>query len=436
MIAVLAHGIGGVKDLPIPGWLFLYGAAVVLIVSFAALAVLWKRSLLDEPGRPAPAWLDALARSRALRVTTGTVSLFLFAVVLVAALIGGPSTATNIAPVFVWVIFALLVPALSVLVGNIWALVSPWRAAADAVAWLAERAGLRGRPVDYPDRLGLWPAAALLFAFTALELVYPDASNPRVLAVAIVLYSWVAWLGMLTFGREAWLRGGEAFAVYFRLLSRLAPLGLEDGRLVLRRPLAGVSRQDEPPGTIAIVAVMLGSVAFDGFQRTSFWQDRTATSKTLLNFVGLTVAVAVVALTFLLAVRAAQVASRHRAGLAKAFAGSLIPIAFAYVVAHYFSLVLGEGQRAIPLASDPFGRGWDLFGTADFQLRLQPVSPNTIWYVQCGALVIGHVLGLAVAHDRAVGLFASARTATLTQVPLLALMVLYTVGGLWLLSSG
>jgi hypothetical protein len=434
----LAHGIGGVQDLPLPRWLFLYGAAVVLVLSFAALALLWRRSLLDEPGTPAPRWLDRFVRSGALRVVAGGAALFLFAVVLVAAAVGDRSTATNIAPVSVWVVFALVVPVLSVLLGNVWALACPWRAAADGAAWLAGRGGLRWRPLAYPERAGRWPAALLLFGFTALELVYSNPSDPRVLAVAIGLYSWIAWLGMLTFGRDAWIRRGEAFAVYFGLLSRLAPVGVEGGRLVVRRPLGSVSHREEPPGTVAIVAVMLGSVAFDGTQRTSFWQDRlsAASSRTLLNFVGLALAVVLVALTFRLAVRAAELLSGNRADLANAFVASLIPIAFAYVVAHYFSLVVTEGQLVIPLASDPLGRGWDLFGTAGYQLNLQPVSPHGIWYVQCGALVIGHVLGLAVAHDRAISLARSARAATLSQVPLLCLMVLYTVGGLWLLSSG
>jgi hypothetical protein len=111
-------------------------------------------------------------------------------------------------------------------------------------------------------------------------------------------------------------------------------------------------------------------------------------------------------------------------------------LALVYVVAHYFSLLVFQGQALIYLASDPLGKGWDLFGTADFRPAENVFSPNTIWYVQVGVLVVGHVLGLVLAHERAVALFSSARTAIRTQYAMLVLMVLYTCTGLWLLSSG
>jgi len=122
--------------------------------------------------------------------------------------------------------------------------------------------------------------------------------------------------------------------------------------------------------------------------------------------------------------------------LADLFLFSLVPIALAYAIAHYFSLLVNEGQKAIRMASDPLGHGWDLFGTADFATRLSVLSPETIWYGQVAALVVGHVFGLVLAHDRAVSIFRSARLALRTQYAMLALMVLYTVGGLWLLSRG
>jgi hypothetical protein len=114
----------------------------------------------------------------------------------------------------------------------------------------------------------------------------------------------------------------------------------------------------------------------------------------------------------------------------------LVPIAAAYLIAHYFSLFMIQGQFIVTLVSDPFGRGWDLFGTADFAPDLAIVSPETVWYVQVGALVIGHVAGLAIAHDRAVAVFQGRRTALEAQLPMLGLMVLYTLGGMWLLTRG
>ena len=261
------------------------------------------------------------------------------------------------------------------------------------------------------------------------------------LALAVAIYSWITWVGMAAFGRDVWLRAGEAFTAYFGLISRLSILALRERRLAVRAPLHNVARDREPPGTVAFVAVMLGSVAFDGFSRTSFWQDRlfridTDVEAIAFNLLGLVVAVAFVAVAYIAAVEVARRIGREQARLEQAFIGSLIPIAIAYVVAHYATALLVQGQLAIPLASDPFGYGWDLFGTLDYRVNVQPLSADQIWYLQAGALILGHVLGLVIAHDKALALFGSTKVALRTQYAMLALMVLYTVGGLWLLSRG
>jgi hypothetical protein len=203
------------------------------------------------------------------------------------------------------------------------------------------------------------------------------------------------------------------------------------------------------PGSLAFVAVMLGSVGFDGYSRTRVWQDLVARIEhpyvidrpslgellvTGTNLLGLVSAVAVVALAYVAACALARSLVGAPRSLVPEFLLGLVPIAFVYEVAHYFSLFLIQGQYAIPLISDPLGKGWDLLGTADFSPNLAPVSPNTVWYVQAGALVAGHVAGLAVAHDRAVTIFEDRQDALRSQYSLLALMVLYTAGGLWLLS--
>jgi hypothetical protein len=260
-------------------------------------------------------------------------------------------------------------------------------------------------------------------------------------------------VGMAVFGRVTWLRNGEAFGVYFDLLGRIAAFGRRrsDGQLVVRPPLSGLTVRDFPPGSLAFVCVMLGSVAFDGFSRTSRWIEWRFRLEepyvlddpgladlivTAFNLGGLIAFVLLVALAYLAAIQVARLIATTRVSLAWEFIGSLVPIACAYALAHYFSLLVIQGQVGITLMSDPFGYGWDLFGTADYQADPTVISPNTIWYVQVAVLVIGHVAGLVLAHDRAVVLFQSARTAIRTQYAMLALMVVYTVGGLWLLSRG
>ncbi len=453
----LGHGIASVEDLPLPLWLFYYGGAIVLVLSFVALAVLWPKPRLRaaRDGRRLPDVLQRVLLSTVLRVVVSGAALGLLVVVWVAAIFGGPTQVDNIAPIFVFVVFWVGLVLVVLVFGNVWTVLNPWRAAADAVAWLARQAGVQGRTLPYPEWLGRWPATVLLLAFTAFELAYIEPANPRAVGLGITIYSAVTWLGMAFFGRRVWLENGEAFSVYFTLFSRLAPFGVREseGRreLIIRLPLSGLALPEPRPGTTAFILVMLGSVAFDGFSRTQWWVEQQLdlqaryvldqptladTVVTLFNLAGLFAVILVVAIAYLAAVEAARAVGRSSERLEGAFIWSLVPIALAYAVAHYFSLLLREGQLAIALISDPLGKGWDLFGTADYTVDLAIISPNTVWYVQVAALVTGHVAGLIAAHDRAVELFASARTAVRTQYAMLMLMVLYTVGGLWLLSKG
>jgi hypothetical protein len=451
---ILAHGIGGVRDLPVPEWLFFWGAAVVLVVSFVALGALWKRPLLSprSDGRPAPELVSRIFLSTALRVVLQAISVALFVLVVVSAAIGVTDPFRNFAPTWIYVIFWLGVPFLSVLFGNVWRALSPWRAMADAFVWVRERGGGEAQPLaEYPAQVGRWPGAGLLFAFGALELAYHDPSNPRTLALATALYTYIALFGMAAFGRETWVRNGEAFAVLFAFFAMISPWGVRDGRLHVRVPFAALSARDPTPGTVAFLAVMLGSVGFDGFSRTTMWQNLDARVEgpylvsnprlgellvTGVHLLGLLAGTALVAAAFLGACAVARDMVHTERSLTDEFVLTLVPIAFVYEVAHYFSLFLIQGQFTIPLFSDPLGRGWDLVGTADYVPNLAPLTPNEVWYVQVGALIGGHVAGLALAHDRAVTIFPDRTDALRSQYAMLALMVLYTVGGLWLLSRG
>jgi hypothetical protein len=425
----------------------------VLVLSFVALGALWKRPQLERraAGRPLPPRLERFVRSRSLQVVLGLVSAGLLLLVFLTALIGEPSLAENLAPTFVYVIFWLGLVPVQLLLGNVWPALNPWLAFANGVAWLWARLGRTWvPPLEYPKRLGVWPAAVLLFCFVALELCYSEPASPRALALAIALYSYVTWFGMAAYGRRTWVEHGEAFTVYFGLFARLAPFGERDGRLVRRTPLSGLAGKESTPGLLAFVAVMLGSVIFDSVSRLTVWQDLRADLErpyvvdspgiaelisTGLYLAGLVACVVAVALAYLGAIRIAHRAVGETRPLAPEFLLSLVPIALVYAVAHYFTSLIRDGQYVILFASDPFGYGWDLFGTVDYSPSIMPFSPNTVWYVQVGALVVGHVAGLTVAHDRAVTILGE-RDALRSQYAMLALMVVYTVGGLWLLSRG
>jgi hypothetical protein len=426
-----AHGLGARTDLPLPLWMFAYGAAAALLISFAGLAVFWRSSHLEggvagrvvmEPGR----------LSRALAATGRTLGLALFVLVVVAAAFGDPDTVENIAPVFVYVVFWVGMTLVCALVGDLWRVVNPF----DTLAALLERLG-GARLSGAPYRWGRWPAVAGLAGFVWLELVPANRAQPRTLAVAIVLYTAAVLVATARWGRD-WLRQGEGFTVFFGVLGHMAPLYADDeGRIRLRPPLSGLVGLRPDAATQAVVIVALGSTSFDGLSRTRFWIDLTrnlgSTERALLSTVGLVWAVSVVTLAFVGAMRITGRLHRRRfPELTAAFVHSLVPIALAYALAHYFSLLVFEGQSALALASDPLGQGWNLFGTAGNGVNFTAVSTTTIAYVQASGIVAGHVAGVVVAHDRALAVFPP-REATRSQYPLLAAMVVFTVGGLALL---
>ena len=446
---VLAHGIGARGDLPLPVWLFAYGAGIAVVLSFATLRLLWRRPRLDAAaaGRPGPGWtgpalvwLSAVAR---------VVGLAGFVLVLVAAVAGSRETTENLAPVALYVLFWVGLQLASPVVGDVWRALSPW----DTLALLARR--VRGHrdagDLEPPPGATCWPGVAGLVAFAWLELCYHDPADPRVVGVAVGAYALAMLAGAARWGRS-WLRTGDGFAVWFGLLAALSPLHVTGGgvegdrtddgeaagrRLRVRWPAAGLADLVVRPGTVAAVLVVLGGTTFDGVTRTDLWADvvgdRTGWALTAVSTLGLVWVVGIVALAYVGAMRAgAALTGRPAEALVGPFAHSLVPIALAYAVAHYFSLAVFEGQGALALASDPLGRGWDLFGTASWRIDYRAVSPAAIAWVQAGAIVVGHVVGVVLAHDRAVALF-DARQADRSQRPLVGVMVAYTVGGLALL---
>jgi hypothetical protein len=448
-----AHGIGGIRDLPVPGWLFLVGGATVLVVSFVALGALWRKpKLVVGTGRPLPEGLQRFLLSPYLRVVVSGLSLALFVVIWTAAAFGSERASANLAPTFVYISFWVGMVVVSVVLGNVWSVLDPWRAAADAVAWCARSVGWSRSTRPYPASLGLWPAVLLLFSFVALELVYTDPSEPRMLALAITIYGIATWTGMAIFGRDEWRGNGDGFAVYFGFISRVALFGSRrdaDGRteLILRRPLSELARTEARPGAVAFLALMLGSVAFDGLSRSSWWFERlykieiefsdpesAERAVMLLNLSALFLTIVIVATVYTASVKIAEGVVGQRAGFKGIFVGSLIPIAIVYALSHYLSALLVSGQFVIPLLSDPYALGWNLLGTAVFEPNLTFLKPNMTWYAQVTVLVVGHVLALIVAHDRAVALSPSPKVALRTQYAMLTLMVIYTVSGMWLLS--
>ncbi len=450
----IAHGLVARSDLPIPEWLFGWAAAMVLVVSFVALAILWPEPRLEREGwRPLPAWLGRVLTSRAVEILCGAIGIFLFGLVIYTGLEGVQSSTANFAPTFIYVIFWLgFVPA-SVLLGDVFRAFNPWRAIGRAVAWVAKTAA-RGdlpAPLTYPEKLGRWPAAAGIFAFAALELVASNGDRPENLAIAVLIYSAVTFIAMALYGVERWCDRGEAFSVYFNLFSRISPVETRGREIGLRKPLSGLAALPPAAGTVPLLAVMIGSVTFDGASEAQPWTDISPDLAQFFQDLGLTPQHSL-ELAFLLGLilavllvygfyRLGVLGARSVGGgfsanqLANAFVHSLVPIALAYVAAHYFTLLLFQGQAMAYLASDPLGDGSDIFGTANNQIDYTIIGGETTWYFQVGFVVAGHVAALVLAHDRALALYSDAKQAVRSQYWMLAVMVGFTSLALWLLSQ-
>jgi len=437
--ALLAHGIGSRQDLPVSFSLVLVGAVVALVVSFGALAWLWRKPRLrgGAAGRPLPVVVQRFLDSPGFRWVLRGVGLLLTGFAAVAAVFG-PNLATNPAATWVYVLFWVgLVPA-SLVFGPVWRQLNPIRTIHRGIARVLHISPEWG-PFRYPRRLGYWPAAVSLLSFTYLELVVPDRTSTGVLVLYFLLYFQVQLAGAILFG-SGWFARCDGFEVYSSLVGRMSPLGRrEDGRLVLRNPLNGLDALKPAAGLVATVSVLLGSTAFDSFSSTRIWVRVITTSSIPLETLGalglvgfITAAYVTYSIATSLAGTLGGVGGR---GLPGKFVHSIIPIAAGYVIAHYFSFFVFEGQHALILAADPFSKGQNILGTADWKINYTILSVSTIALVQVAAIVLGHIIGVIAAHDRAVRLFPP-RHAVAGQLPLLILMIGYTIGGLLLLFGG
>lgn len=437
--SLLAHGVGGRQDLPIPVELAYLAAGAALVASAVVLALAWRTSRFhgDASGRPLWAWLARVVDSR---ITRGTlvVSVLVITAWVVMAAIFGRDTLVNPAFRAVYVVLWVgLVPA-ALLLGPVYRLCNPLRWLHRAICRVASLDPARGL-VD-ASRFGLWPAALLLFSFVWLELA--DSALAQDLSVVRLWFALVALVlvaGAMLCG-ESWFAYADPFEVYASLVARLSPFGRRsDGVLVVRNPLQNLDALPPERGLVAVVSVLFGSTAFDSFKelpRWLGWAQQRAEYSTLLNSAALLSFCLIVFVTFtaacLLAARLGQV---EASSFANRLAHSVVPIVVGYVVAHYLSFFVSEFVAFVQVLGDPLSRGWNLTAWAAGINRYAIYDhPTALAVVKVLAVVLGHVLGVVAAHDRSVRLLPPGRALT-AQLPLLVLMVGYTVTGLWLLLS-
>src|ERR1043166_9505428 len=456
-----AHGFGQRYDLPLPLSLYLFGTAAAVVLSFV-VAGLFVRHPFPAHCYPRINLLvftvGRVLAGPAVRLLLKVGSLGLFIVTIAAGFLGDQNPFRNIAPTLVWVIWWVGLTFVSAFVGDVWSLVNPWRTVFEWVERLgtvAARGTHPSRASRYPKALGVWPAVALLLAFSWTELVFPSPAVPRNIAWLAVGYSILTWSGMLVFGRETWLRHGEVFTVFFGLFARFAPteVRVRDPRVCERCALhcrdthgecigcCDCFRRADPPARewalrpvgagllgsdpasnsmVAFVLLVLSSVLYDGFLATPEWTRLESAVSGLLPVPGWLDPLAIRTLgligfwaLFLGAYLAICAFMSVAAGgllsswdMARNFAFTLVPIAIGYHLAHYLTFFLIQGQYIVPLASDPFGFGWDLFGTAGYRVDIAVVGARFAWYAAVTAIVLGHIAAVYLAHAKAINLLA------------------------------
>jgi hypothetical protein len=476
----LAHGFGQSYDLPIPLWLYLFGAGAAVLVSFVPISLIAEerdaKASLSYPRfdlfRVRP--LRAVLNKGAFLFGVRLLSVALFSLVILTGLFGEQDAGVNLAPTFVWILWWVGFSFFTAFVGNLWPLVNPWKILFDWAEAAVRRLGLAkglqlGEP--YPASWGVWPAVVLYAAFVWVENVFVGSATPVYLALLALNYSVLTWGGMVVYGKETWLRNGEVFSAFFGLLGRFAPTEVRvkgeacrecasdcssrewgcvncygcfagaaprDRELAVRPPAVGLACPERvAPGGVFFVILVLAGVSFDGLLETPFWvwlQVVTGVPRTL----GLVALPLLYFAVYLLFVKLSQVlggGTGRLRGYAAAYVFSLVPIAVAYQVAHYYTLLLVQGQAIVRHVSDPFGWGWDLFGTGGFTINAAVIGADTVWFSQIALIVAGHVVAVYLAHVTALRLFENYRRALWSQVPMLVLMVLYTVSSLWILSQ-
>lgn len=424
-MTLLAHGLGGSADLPIPLTYALIGAAWALTFTFAVVALAWRKPRFDPatPGRPLPRWVTSAVDAAVTRWAVGLLGLA-FTLWVAAAAVWGPQNSSNALPGVFYVLLWVGIVALSVLFGPVWRVLSPVRTLARL---------LRVRADGYPVRLGYWPAALGLFAFVWLELASPDPGSLGAVKIWLLIYLGVTLGGAIALGTR-WCSHADPFEVYSVVASRCAPVRRNaDGQIAVGNPFHHLPTLPIRPATVTVLAVLLGSTAFDSFSATPAWRGFVdahtsgAWQPTAFKTVGLLVFVVTVAVTFSVAARATGgVDGDLRRRLPGLMAHSLIPIVIGYVFAHYLTYLVEKGQQTV----------YALLGMHDAHVYyVLSLHPSVLATLKVLFVLGGHIAGVVAAHDCALRVLPRRHQLT-GQLAMMLVMVGYTFTGLYLLFGG
>ncbi len=454
---LFAHGVGSRGDLPLPLWMFTWGAAIALGLSFVALGVLWKEPRLAQAaigrrllGDRIPAWLGGL------RGIGQVVALGLLLLCLWAGFFGADTDAQNVLPVTFYVVAWVGAQLIAGLFGDVWRAISPFTTIARGVEVIASRLGMA--VTDAPPRLGHLPAAAGMFVFLFIELAHPSGSSPRVLAWALLVHIVVIIVLTLRWG-ASWIADNEPFGALLAMIGamgivarsaatgvgRFSPGSETASGLTARAPMSGLATTPVLRGTLATLLVVLGGTTFDGFVESEAGRDifgrPSGWGGAVTLTIGLILSILLVTALFGVGIRwTCKVTGLDPEWVTDSFTPSLVPIVFGYAIAHYAQLLADEVQTFWFRLSDPAGLGWNLFGQADSTANLTWLSPTAIAWIQVLAILFGHIGAVLVAHDRSMEIVdhntsTGSVNALRSQYVMLLVMVLYSCLGLWLLNN-
>jgi hypothetical protein len=435
-VLIPLHGIASRRDLPLPFSFVVAGAVLALVISFAILIFAWRTPRFQRVGGRGMPGLTAVVDGPVVQLIARALVLATYAWAGLAVM-AGQDLLTNpiFGFVFVWM-WVGLVP-ISLLLGQFWRTTNPLRTIHQGLCAIARVDPQQGL-LALPAGVGVWPAAVGLFGFGWLELVQPDRTTLAVLRVWALAWLVILVLGAIVFGQR-WIGAADPFEAYASAIAQMSIFRRVGDQLRLVNPLAGLNAWRAPPGATAVVAALLGSTAFDSFTNTSWWiqtVQNSALPTVLWGTAGLLTMIIIVFVTFSLgAAWMGRYGDRPAREYPRLMVGSLLPIVLGYVVAHYATLLIVEGQRVAINFSDPLGRGWNTFGSAEMGVNSAIFNhPTGIAVMQACAIVGGHIFGIICAHEKAVALLPPDR-AVRGQLPLLLVMIGYTCAGLLLLFS-
>ena len=440
-----AHGFGSKIDLPIPGYLYWFGGGAAVIASFAIISLFVRSKAHDDSYRTYNlrnvGIVDTLYRNKSLLNVFKVISVSLLILTILTGVLGSQFPVKNFAPTFVWVVWWGGFIWLHILFGDSWNFVNPWKNIFELIKF--DEKPLR----QYPDKLKSWPAFGFFLIFAWIELVYPTPAHPQFLGNIIFVYSIIVLAGMRVFGKNKWLDNCEPFTVFFNFVSSFSATRVtSDGKILLRPIASGLLDARYRFDQLCFLILILSVVSFDGLISTLFWYDVIGIDAfggsgrydvIYVNTAGIIVSFLAffsIFYSFVAISRAITKTDITTLDLAQKFVPALLPISIVYHLAHYSAYFFLNGQLIIKLISDPFGFGWDIFGTSSYEI-VRTIDFILLWNYQVAVIVIGHILSVYIAHRISLRVFKDSKKSIMSQAPILLLMVGYTILGLWLLST-